>query len=61
LEPVKRKLRIAIFGFRGIPHSYGGTEPFIEELAPRLVARGDEVIVYRRGCLFKDRAGFYRG
>jgi glycosyltransferase involved in cell wall biosynthesis len=57
----KRKLRIAIFGFRGIPHSYGGTEPFIGELAPRLAARGHEVIVYCRRSLFRDRPPYYKG
>jgi glycosyltransferase involved in cell wall biosynthesis len=61
LEPVKRKLRIAIFGLRGIPHSYGGTEPFIGELAPRLAARGHEVIVYCRSRIFKERPAFYKG
>jgi glycosyltransferase involved in cell wall biosynthesis len=61
LNTAKRKLRIAIFGFRGIPHSYGGTEPFIGELAPRLAARGHEVIVYCRRGLFHERPGFYKG
>jgi len=61
LKKTERKLRIAIFGFRGIPHSYGGTEPFIGELAPRLAARGHEVIVYCRRSLFRERPAFYKG
>jgi hypothetical protein len=47
-----RKLRLAIFGGRGIPSTYSGTETFFVELAPRLVERGHEVIVYCRKSLF---------
>jgi glycosyltransferase involved in cell wall biosynthesis len=61
VSPPKRKLRIAICGGRGIPHSYSGTEALIEQLAPRLVARGHEVIVYCRSSLFPDRPAFYQG
>jgi glycosyltransferase involved in cell wall biosynthesis len=56
-----RKLRIAIFGGRGIPSTYSGTETFFIELAPRLVARGHEVIVYCRKALFKERPSEYEG
>jgi glycosyltransferase involved in cell wall biosynthesis len=59
-RPVPR-LKIAIFGSRGIPHTYGGAEAFLEELAPRLAARGHEVIVYCRSSLFADRPRLYRG
>lgn len=55
------KLRIALFGARGIPHTYSGTETFFVELAPRLAARGHDVIVYCRRQLFKDRPPSYRG
>jgi glycosyltransferase involved in cell wall biosynthesis len=58
---LRRKLRIALFGSRGIPHTYGGAEAFLGELAPRLVERGHEVIVYCRRSLFKDRPRLYRG
>jgi glycosyltransferase involved in cell wall biosynthesis len=61
VKPPKRKLRIAICGLRGIPHSYSGTEAFIAQLAPRLVDRGHEVIVYCRRSLFRDRPPSYRG
>jgi len=57
----KRKLRIAIFGGRGIPSTYSGTETFLIELAPRLVERGHEVIVYCRRSLFRDRPSHYNG
>lgn len=43
-----KPLRVALLGSRGIPASYGGYETLMEELAPRLVARGFEVTVYCR-------------
>ncbi len=55
------KLRIAIFGSRGIPHTYGGAEAFLEELAPRLADRGHDVLLYCRRTLFKNRPPTYRG
>jgi glycosyltransferase involved in cell wall biosynthesis len=54
-------MRIAIFGSRGIPHTYGGAEAFLEELAPRLAARGHRVTVYCRRSLFQNRPRQYRG
>src|SRR6185312_10835363 len=56
-----RKLRLALFGGRGIPSTYSGTETFFIELAPRLVERGHEVIVYCRRSLFQERPEFYNG
>lgn len=50
-----------MFGSRGIPHTYGGAEEFLKELAPRLVERGHEVTVYCRSTLFKDRLKSWRG
>ncbi len=40
------KLSIGILGSRGIPNEYGGYEAAVEELAPRLVKLGHDVIVY---------------
>ncbi len=54
-------MRIALFGARGIPHTYSGTETFFGELAPRLAARGHEVIVYCRSGLFREKPNSYRG
>jgi glycosyltransferase involved in cell wall biosynthesis len=51
----KRKLRIALLGSRGFPHTYSGYEVFVGEVAPRLVSRGHEVIVYCRKSLFEKR------
>ena len=59
--PAPRKLRIAIFGGRGIPSTYSGTETFFIELAPRLAQRGHEVIIYCRKSLFKERPSHYQG
>src|SRR6201993_2591662 len=56
-----RKLRLAILGGRGIPSTYSGTETFFIELAPRLVERGHDVIVYCRRALFKERPPVYKG
>ncbi|HYL86774.1 MAG TPA: glycosyltransferase, partial [Candidatus Angelobacter sp.] len=61
LNKVKRKLRIAFCGTRGIPHSYGGAEEVIGELAPRLAARGHDVTVYCRRGLFRERPKWFRG
>lgn len=60
-KKANRKLRIAICGGRGIPSTYSGTETFYIEIAPRLVERGHEVIVYCRRGLFKERPEYYRG
>jgi len=56
-----RSLRIALFGARGLPHTYGGAEAFYLELAPRLVERGHEVIVYNRRSLFNEKPPRYKG
>ena len=57
----KRKLRIAICGGRGIPHSYSGTEVLVAQLATRLASRGHDMIVYCRRSLFRERPVFYQG
>ena len=41
-------MRFALLGTRGIPANYGGFETFAEEIAPRLAARGHDVVVYGR-------------
>src|SRR5579872_1942359 len=57
----RKKLRIAMLGSRGIPHTYSGYEAFIGEIAPRLVSRGHEVTVYCRRGLFRERPRSYYG
>ena len=39
-------MKIGIIGIRGIPNQYGGFEQFTEYIAPELVRRGHEVLVY---------------
>lgn len=56
-----RRLRIAMLGSRGIPHTYSGYETFVGEVAPRLVQRGHQAIVYCRSSLFRDRPRYYKG
>lgn len=55
------RMRLAMIGFRGIPHSYGGNEEFIRHLGPRLAQRGHEVWVYSRSGDYPDRARTWRG
>jgi glycosyltransferase involved in cell wall biosynthesis len=61
MKSTNRKLRIAILGSRGFPYTYSGYEVFIGEVAPRLVNRGHEVIVYCRSSLFRERPTSYQG
>jgi glycosyltransferase involved in cell wall biosynthesis len=57
----KRNLRIALLGSRGFPHTYSGYEVFVGEVAPRLVRRGHDVIVYCRRSLFEKRPKTQQG
>jgi glycosyltransferase involved in cell wall biosynthesis len=43
-------MRIAAFGFRSLPSTKGsaGADKFVEELLPRLVERGHQVLAYNR-------------
>lgn len=41
-------MKIIVTGTRGIPHILGGVETHCEELFPRIVAAGHEVLVIRR-------------
>jgi len=43
-------MRIAAFGFRSLPSTNGsaGADKFVEELLPRLVSRGHQVLAYNR-------------
>lgn len=57
----RRKLRVAFLGTRGIPASYSGFETFVEQLAVRLVERGNEAVVFNRYPFVPLREKFYRG
>ncbi len=52
---------VALLGSRGIPARYGGYETLLEELAPRLVARGFRVTVYGRTHAVRRRVRRFRG
>lgn len=39
-------MRLAIFGARGVPATWGGFDTFVTELAPRLVRAGHEVTLF---------------
>lgn len=58
---VKKNLRIAFLGTRGIPASYGGFETFAEQLSIRLVQKGHDVTVYGRSNYIRTREKTYRG
>ena len=62
MSQVKRALRIAIIGDRGIPAKYSGFSTLVEELAVGLVADHNyEVTVYCRTRYYEDRPKFYKG
>lgn len=54
-------MRIALCGTRGIPARYGGFETFAEQLAPRLVEKGHDVIVYGRKHVITHTESHYKG
>ena len=54
-------MKVAILGIRGVPSGYSGYETFAQELGPRLVERGHEVVVYCRRSLFPERPRTYKG
>lgn len=58
---MKRPLKIALLGTRGIPASYSGFETCAEQLAVRLVKRGHDVTVYCREHHQGARLDRYKG
>jgi glycosyltransferase involved in cell wall biosynthesis len=54
-------MRIAMIGFRGVPHTYGGGEELARHLAPGLAAKGHDVTVYCRSGYYPDRTPLWRG
>lgn len=54
-------MKIAIMGIRGIPAKYGGFETFAEQLAPRLVNKGHQVVVYGRSNIIEYKDEYYKG
>jgi glycosyltransferase involved in cell wall biosynthesis len=54
-------LKIAFMGIRGIPASYSGFETFVDQIAPRLAAKGCDVTVFNRSNFMKERFDTYQG
>jgi glycosyltransferase involved in cell wall biosynthesis len=54
-------MKIAIIGQKGIPAIGGGVERHVEELATRLVKRGNEVFVYTRSNYTSPNLKKYKG
>ncbi len=59
--PLRRPLRIAMLGMRGVPANYGGLEKVAEEVGARLVERGHQVTAYCRTHNATRRDPVYRG
>jgi glycosyltransferase involved in cell wall biosynthesis len=53
--------RIAVVGTRGFPDVQGGVETYCEEMCPRLVDRGADVVAYVRAPYVDRSRGSYRG
>lgn len=53
-------IKIAFMGIRGVPASYSGFETFVEQLGPRLAARGYSVSVYNRSTHVPVREKTYK-
>ena len=58
---IKKKLRIAVLGTRGIPGVMGGVESHCEALYPRLAAKGHHVTLFARRRYVQDAPYIYQG
>lgn len=54
-------MKIAIIGQKGIPSRAGGVEIHVEEIASRLVDKGNDVTVYCRESYCDDKYEMYKG
>lgn len=54
-------MRIVVLGTRGFPDVQGGVEKHCEELYPRLVELGADVIVITRKNYIKEKIGSFKG
>jgi glycosyltransferase involved in cell wall biosynthesis len=60
VAPVRKRLRVAFIGGRGLVSKYSGIEAYYEEVGKRLVELGYEVTVYCRTYFTPDRK-IYKG
>ena len=54
-------MKIVVTGTRGFPDILGGVETHCEELFPRIVAKGYDVVVIRRKSYVHDNLSSYKG
>lgn len=62
MEPLKKKIHVAVLGTRGIPNVQGGIETHCQHLFPRLVNMGFDVDIYaRKGYVQGTKRGYEYG
>lgn len=54
-------MKIVVTGTRGIPNILGGVETHCEELFPRIVQKGVDITIIRRGSYVHDSLSEYKG
>ncbi len=54
-------LRVAVFGLRGIPATWGGVERQCEELYSRLARQGFDIRLYARSTYITENITYYKG
>jgi|ERR1035437_2752196 glycosyltransferase involved in cell wall biosynthesis len=58
---MKRNIRLAVLGIKGIPAQYGGFETCVDETSKRLITYGVSVLVYCRTSVSSDLRDDYNG
>ena len=58
---MKKKLKIAHLGLKGIPARFGGIEIFVEEISKELVSRNHAVTVYCREWYSENKVDNFQG
>ena len=54
-------MKIVVTGTRGFPNILGGVETHCEELFPRIVEKGFDVVVIRRKSYVRNKLSMYKG
>jgi hypothetical protein len=58
---MKRNIRLAVLGIKGIPAQYGGFETCVDETSKRLITHGVSVLVYCRTSVSAELLDDYNG
>src|SRR5688572_23118924 len=58
---LRRPMRIAVVGGRGVPSTYSGVETIVENLFAHFAAAGHHVTVYCRPGVLDEATATYRG